>query len=89
MPPACRAGPGLAAQRPGPGPQAPGHRLTSCGAGNVLQAMWDLPGPGVEPESPELAGGFFTPETSGKTPGKKLKIKNVLFSPCKIQTVLK
>ena len=22
--------------------------------------MWDLPGPGLEPESPALAGGFFT-----------------------------
>ena len=24
--------------------------------------MWDLPGPGIEPVSPALAGGFFTTE---------------------------
>ena len=31
--------------------------------------MWDLPGPGVEPVSPALAGGFLTtapPEKSGR-----------------------
>jgi len=28
--------------------------------------MWDLPGPGIEPTSPAVAGGFFTPEPSGK-----------------------
>ena len=27
--------------------------------------MWDLPGPGIEPVSPALAGGFFTTETPG------------------------
>ena len=26
----------------------------------------DLPNPGIEPASPELAGRFFTPETPGK-----------------------
>ena len=30
--------------------------------------MWDLPGPGVEPMSPALAGGFFTTEPRGKPP---------------------
>ena len=35
-----------------------GHRLNSCGTqAKLLQAMWDLPGPGVEPMSPALAGG--------------------------------
>ena len=24
-----------------------------------LRCMWDLPGPGIEPMSPALAGGFF------------------------------
>ena len=86
-PSACRAGPGLAAQRPGPGLQGTGSLAVVHGL--LLQAMWDLPGPGIEPDSPVLAGGFFTTEISGKTPGKKLKIENVLFSPCKIQTVLK
>ena len=28
--------------------------------------MGDPPGPGIEPESPALAGGFFTTEPSGK-----------------------
>ena len=28
--------------------------------------MWTLPGPGVEPVSPALAGGFFTTEPPGK-----------------------
>ena len=29
--------------------------------------MWDLPGPGVEPASPALAGGFLTTEPPGKS----------------------
>ena len=28
--------------------------------------MWDLPGLGIEPMSPALAGGFFTTEPPGK-----------------------
>ena len=36
------------------------HRL-SCS-----MAMWDPPGPGSEPMSPELAGGLFTTELPGK-----------------------
>ena len=28
----------------------------------------DLPDPGIEPMSPALAGGFFTPEPLGKSP---------------------
>ena len=28
--------------------------------------MWDLPGPGLEPESPALAGGFLTTVPPGK-----------------------
>ena len=28
--------------------------------------MGDLPGPGIEPASPALAGGFFPTEPSGK-----------------------
>ena len=30
--------------------------------------MWDLPGPGIEPMSPTLTGGFFTTEPPGKSP---------------------
>ena len=29
--------------------------------------MWDLPGPGLEPVSPALAGGFLTTAPPGKT----------------------
>ena len=28
--------------------------------------MWDLPGSGIKPVSPALAGGFFTTESPGK-----------------------
>ena len=30
--------------------------------------MWDLPGPGLEPVSPALAGGFSTTAPPGKPP---------------------
>ena len=29
--------------------------------------MWDLPGPGLEPMSPALAGGFLTTAPPGKS----------------------
>ena len=29
--------------------------------------MWDLPGPGIEPVSPALAGGLLTTEPPGKS----------------------
>ena len=29
------------------------------------RGMWDLPGPGIKPVSPALAGGFFTTEPPG------------------------
>ena len=34
--------------------------------------MWDLPGPGLEPVSPALAGGFLTAAPPGKPPGEFL-----------------
>ena len=37
------------------------HRLNICGPwAYLLCGMWDLPRPGIEPVSPELAGQFFT-----------------------------
>ena len=30
--------------------------------------MWDLPGPGIEPVPPALAGGFLTTGPPGKSP---------------------
>ena len=47
--------------------QALGHRLHSCGTwASLLRGIWDLPGPGVEPMSPALAGGLFATEPSEK-----------------------
>ena len=43
------------------------HRLSSCGArASLLRGMWDLPGPGLKPMSPALAGGFLTTVPPGK-----------------------
>ena len=36
-------------------------RLSNCGSrAQLLRGMWDLPGPGLEPVSHALAGGFLT-----------------------------
>ena len=43
--------------------------LSSCGArAQLLHSTWDLPGPGIEPMSPALAGGFLTTASPGKSP---------------------
>ena len=43
------------------------RRLRSCGAqALLLRGMWGLPGPGLEPMSPALAGGFLTTAPPGK-----------------------
>ena len=42
--------------------------LSSCGAqAQLLRGMWDLPGPGLEPVSPALSGGFLTTAPLGKS----------------------
>ena len=44
------------------------HRLSSCGArASLLHGMWDLLGPGIEPVSPALVGGFLTTVPPGKS----------------------
>ena len=49
------------------GSQALECRLSSCGPrAQLLRGMWDLPGPGLEPLSPALAGGFLTTAPPGK-----------------------
>ena len=49
------------------GSQAPERRLSSCGAwAQLLRGMWDLPGPGLEPTSPALAGGLSITAPPGK-----------------------
>ena len=51
------------------GSQASECRLSSCGSqAQLLRGMWDLPGPGLEPMSPALAGGFLTTAPPGKSP---------------------
>ena len=50
------------------GSQALEHRLSSYGAwAQLLRGMWGLPGPGLEPVSPALAGGFLTTAPPGKS----------------------
>ena len=49
------------------GSQTLERRLSSCGArASLRRGMWDLPGPGLEPVSPALAGGFLTTVPPGK-----------------------
>ena len=49
------------------GSRALERRLSSCGAqAQLLRDMWDLPGPGLEPVSPALAGGLPTTAPPGK-----------------------
>ena len=50
------------------GSRALERRLSSCGArAQLLHGMWDLPGPGLEPVSPALAGRFLTTVPPGKS----------------------
>ena len=56
-------------------------RLSSFGArAQLLRGMWDLPGPGLEPVSPALAGRFLTTVPPGKSERNILLITAVLFS---------
>ena len=45
------------------------RRASHCGSAQaqLLHGMWDLPGPGLEPMSPALAGGFLTTVPPGKS----------------------
>ena len=40
----------------------------------MLCGMWHLPGPGLEPMSPALAGGFLTPVPPGKPQDRLLRV---------------
>ena len=42
--------------------------------------MWDLPGPGLEPMSPALAGGFLTIAPPGKPQNSLYILNNNLLS---------
>ena len=49
------------------GSRALERRHSSCGArAQLLHGLWDLPGPGLKPVSPALAGGFLTTAPPGK-----------------------
>ena len=51
------------------GSQALERGLSHCDAqASLLHGMWTLPGSGIEPVSPALAGRFFTTEPPGKPP---------------------
>ena len=59
------------------GSRALERRLSNHGSrAQLLRGMWDLPGPGLEPVSPALAGGFLTTVPPGKPKMKGFKIKN-------------
>ena len=46
----------------------PEHRFSSFSAWALfLCSMWDLPGPGIEPMSPALAGSFLSTVPAGKS----------------------
>ena len=76
------------------GSRGPEHRLSSCGAwAQFLRSMWDLPGPGLKPMSPALAGGFLTTAPPGKSlpfhfkihkPGLCIWFSLTFFDHCKI-----
>ena len=47
--------------------------------------MWDLPGPGLEPMSLALAGGFLTTEPPGKS--LQINLETHLLSTCPVLTL--
>ena len=49
--------------------------------------MWDLPGPGLEPVSPALAGEFLTTEPPGKPCGEVLTALKPKASPLWLPTL--
>ena len=56
--------------------------LSSCGTrAQLLRGMWGLPGPGLEPVSPALAGGFLTTAPPGK-PIVFFSCANLYFVVC-------
>ena len=60
--------------------------LSSCGSwAQLLCGMWDLPGPGLEPVSRALAGGFLTTAPPGKPLYAILKLTMYLTTGLKIR----
>ena len=69
------------------------HGLSSCGAwAQLLHGMWDLPGPGLKPVSPALAGGFLTTAPPGKPNRYIFNYKRHIYSAqkfCQVQKSVK
>ena len=62
----CRAqGQGVWAREVAAGLQSAGSVVVALGP-HCSACVWDLPGPEIEPQSPALAGGFFTAKPPGK-----------------------
>ena len=59
------------------------HRLSSCDTDLIVPRTWDLPGRGIEPISPALAGEFFTTESPGKHITWILGFSNYISRHCK------
>ena len=52
------------------------RRVSNCGSwAQLLRGMWDLPGPGLEPVCPALAGRLSTTAPPGKPPHEIFVIK--------------
>ena len=67
----------------------PEHRLSSCGAwAQLLCGMWDLPGAGIKPVSPALAGGFITTAPPGKSPPYFFYIRSIMHMSYRFDHVL-
>ena len=49
--------------------------------------MWDLPGPGIEPMFPALAGGFLTTGPPGQFPSFFGKLSTVCPFPSQAPTI--
>ena len=50
------------------GPESVG--FGSCAQARLLRGVWNLPGPGIEPESAALVNGFLTTGPPGKSTGR-------------------
>ena len=62
------------------GSRAQERRLSSCGTrAQFLRGMWDPPGPGLDPMSPALAGGFLTTAPPGKPHTGSFLVTHRLF----------
>ena len=62
--------------------QTPEHRVNSCATQVwLLHSMWDLPRPGIELVSPQLAGEFFTTVPLEKLCFSFLSIMDIIIVP--------